>query len=168
MFGGRGALMIWKLWRRGELRGAAGVALGAARGAVGGAVATGAMTLFMLGAQRLAEGGRLGPKAITQEMIERTVGDAPEPVVNAATAVNHLAYGVTMGALYGATAGRSQRLPPAIRGILFGNAIWALSYKGWVPAMGILPEPEHDITQRQLRVYLAHWVYGGVLGAVAG
>lgn len=160
--------VIWKLWRRGQLRGAAGLALGVGRGAVGGAVATGAMSLFMLGAQRLVEGGRLPPKIITQEMIERTVGSPPEPVVDAAAAVNHLAYGVMMGALYGATLGRSERLPPAIRGILFGNAIWALSYKGWVPAMDILPPPEHDITERQLRVYLAHWVYGGVLGAVAG
>lgn len=160
--------LIWKLWRSGRLRGVSGRTLGAARGAVGGALATGAMTLFMLGAQQFAEGGRLAPKRITQEMIERTAGEAPEPVVNAATAVNHLAYGVSMGALYGAAFAQSERLPPVARGVLFANVIWALSYKGWVPAMDILPQPEHDITERQLRIYLAHWVYGGVLGAVAG
>lgn len=144
-----------------------GVLRRAVRGALGGIVATGAMSLFMLGAQQVVSRGRMGPKQITQQMVEAVGSSPPEPALNLLTFVNHFAYGTGMAALFGALTTRPRSRPRrAVEGVLFAHLVWAASYKGWIPALDIMPAPEQDLPERAVRVYAAHWVYGIVLGAV--
>ena len=57
-------------------------------------------------------------------------------------------------------------ISPLLQGIVFGSAVWFVSYMGWVPALGLMPPPHRDRPGRQLVMVLAHWIYGATLGAV--
>jgi hypothetical protein len=84
------------------------------------------------------------------------------PVTLLSTSIAHLGFGVSCGALYGATAPRST----VTRGIAYALGVWAASYAGWIPALGILPPPHRDRPARQVTVLSAHIVYGAVLGGI--
>jgi hypothetical protein len=47
----------------------------------------------------------------------------------------------------------------------FAIGIWAASYIGWIPALGLLPSPGQDNPRRAWTILTAHVIYGGVLGA---
>ena len=47
----------------------------------------------------------------------------------------------------------------------FGLGVWAVSYLGWIPALGLLPPPYRDNPRRAWTTLTAHLVYGAVLGA---
>jgi hypothetical protein len=55
-------------------------------------------------------------------------------------------------------------LSAPVHGIGYGLGIYALSYQGWVPALGILPPPRRDRSDRQVTMAPAHVAYGAVLG----
>jgi hypothetical protein len=79
----------------------------------------------------------------------------------------HLGFGMASGALYALVERRARRLAPApLAGMAFGTLIWAASYAGWIPALRIMPPPDDDHPGRVATMVAAHWVYGGVLGAV--
>lgn len=76
-----------------------------------------------------------------------------------------------MGRLAGTLFGFAVRRlgPPLNRGLLgviYGSLIWFVSYKGWVPALGIMPPPERDRLSRPESMLVAHLVYGWTLGKV--
>jgi hypothetical protein len=50
--------------------------------------------------------------------------------------------------------------------VAVGEAVYAVSYAGWVPAFGALPAADRDRRPRQLAMATAHLVYGAVLGAL--
>ena len=50
-------------------------------------------------------------------------------------------------------------------GALFGLAVWAASYKAWIPALGLMPPPAFDRPGRPTVMALAHLLFGGALGA---
>ena len=58
------------------------------------------------------------------------------------------------------------RVPGWLVGAVYGLGVWAVSYKGWIPALGILPPPERDRPGRPVIMVAAHVVYGLVLGAL--
>jgi len=71
----------------------------------------------------------------------------------------HFGYGAACGAIYGAT----KPIFPAdtrIAGLLFGEAVWAVSYLGYVPALGLYPWPKDDSKSRMAVMIAAHAVYG--------
>jgi hypothetical protein len=84
-------------------------------------------------------------------------------LADALAVVAHLGFGVGTGAAY-ALLPRSTR--PVLRGLAVGVAVYAVSYAGWVPALGALPRATRDRTTRQAVMVAAHLVYGGVLGAL--
>lgn len=149
---------------------------GAARGLAGGIVATAAMSAFMLGAQKLGLMGRLPPMKITDALLG-VIGrrhDTPRPARRALATLNHFAFGGACGALFGlahdlwrvgapSTSGVRGHRAPLAAGLAFGTAVWAVSYAGWVPALGIMPKPAHDRLGRLTSMVLAHWIFGGVL-----
>ena len=49
---------------------------------------------------------------------------------------------------------------------LFGIAVWAVSYAGWVPKLGLMQPPSRDRPGRPTAMILAHLVYGATLGAL--
>jgi hypothetical protein len=141
----------------------------AAGGALAGVEATGTMTAAIGVAQRLGLLGRFPPKKIVNRALaaagihHRT----SEPARHALTALAHLGFGLAAGALFGMMYRRTRNWPaPApVQGALYGAAVWALSYHGWVPALGIMPPPERDRPGRPTTMFLSHLVYGAKLGA---
>ena len=139
----------------------------AVRGLGRGVVATVVMSVPILLADR-RKMGKPPPKRITEWFMAR-LGARPDSDTgrNLASTVAHLAFGATAGAVF-STARAVLRTPgpPLLHGLGYGVAVWASSYKGWIPALGILPPPEHDRPGRQRVIFVAHLVYGGVLGAL--
>lgn len=138
------------------------------RGAAAGTVATLPMSGVMLLAGRLGLMGRQPPKKITEASLE--AADAPvedEDTRNVLASIAHLGFGAGMGMLFAVLHRRFRPPgPAAAHGMAFGLAVWAGSYKGWVPALGILPPPEHDRPGRVRTMVLAHLVFGAVLAAL--
>jgi hypothetical protein len=81
---------------------------------------------------------------------------------------------VALHAGYGAGSGALFRLvrpwlpaPSPLAGLLFGGLVWAGSYLGLMPALGLYPWPREDRQSRMLVMIVAHAVYG-VVTAVLG
>lgn len=134
-------------------------------GAVGGTVATIPMTAVMLLLfNRLprTEQYPLPPREITMELAHRA-GQEHRLGQDARTSVSllaHFTYGALTGALYPALDPHLRR--PAVSGSIYGVAIWAVSYLGWIPALNILrPATRHPARRRRLMI-LAHAVWGAV------
>jgi hypothetical protein len=77
----------------------------------------------------------------------------------------HFGYGGATGAIYAPLA-RRLPLPPGLRGVAFGLAVWGVSYMGWLPAANILPRADDHPTRRNLMMISAHIVWGAVLDLV--
>lgn len=133
-------------------------------GAVGGAVATVAMSGWMAVGDLTGTYGEQPPK----RLVRRLASSAGIPArrrgtgIRLASAVAHLGFGAASGAVYAAAVPRSS-IP---RGVAFGLGVWAASYIGWIPALGLLPPPNRDNPRRAWTMVTAHVVYGAVLGRV--
>lgn len=139
-------------------------------GALGGLAGTATMSAVMAAAAKLGLLGTSPPELITAAALDATdMRDQGEETPGALVALTHLGFGVGAGALF-ALLHRRLRLPigPAVHGVVFASLVWALSYKGWVPALNIMPPPERDRPGRPVTMLLAHWVFGWTLGAVVG
>lgn len=132
-------------------------------GAVGGLVATIPMTAAMLLLFRRLppmEQYPLPPREITMEVASR-VGQKhrlPETARTNLSLLAHFGYGALTGGLYPALGIRPRH--PVIGGSIYGIAVWALSYLGWIPALKILhPATRHPPPRRRLML-IAHAVWG--------
>jgi hypothetical protein len=144
---------------------------GAARrmlaGAVAGAAATGVMSAVMWGAQRAGALGTMPPKKVVVGTLEALgVTPSSETQADLLSAGAHLLFGAGAGALYGLLAAPtlSRRVPPLVTGPLFGAAVWAVSYAGWIPGAGLMAPPHRDRPGRPTSMVIAHLVFGAVLG----
>lgn len=133
------------------------------RGAAAGAVATAAMSALMLAAGRAGLMGRQPPEAIVRQAGALTAGEPRGRLADALAAVAHLGFGAGTGVAY-ALLPPSGR--PVLRGAAVGELVYAVSYAGWVPALGALPPADRDRPPRQVTMAAAHLVYGAVLGAL--
>jgi hypothetical protein len=137
------------------------------RGAAGGAVATCAMTAVMLAEQKLGLLGRMPPKKLVRGA-RRKLGifGVSDSADNLLTTAGHFGFGIAVGALYGLL-NRKKRDPlaGALVGAGYATAVWATSYAGWIPALGLMRPPRRDRPFRPTSMVAAHWVFGGVLGA---
>lgn len=138
----------------------------AIRGALCGIPATAAMTMPMMAAKRMGLIHEQAPERITRATLsragvrDRTGGRATDVLA----AGSHLAIGAAAGALYGAAESRRpERLPPIAAGMVFGALVWAVSYIGWLPALGLMPPPEEDEPARPALMLLSHLIFGAVL-----
>jgi hypothetical protein len=128
------------------------------------------MSSVMLGAKRLGLMGELPPEKVTARFLD-WAGWRPRPhraqdLISAAT---HLGFGAAAGAVFAAVELCSRPPVPAVpSGILFGAAVWLVSYQGWIPALEIVPPPRRDRPGRAPSMFAAHLVYGAVLGALVG
>ncbi len=141
----------------------------AARAAVWGLIATVPMSAVMVVGQRLGWMREQPPEILTEEGLIRAGlldGKSTEAVRVFATA-NHFASGAAGGALY-ALLRWVGPIPAGVpTGIAFGLGIWAASYRGWIPAMNILPAEQHPGRRGTLVMNAAHAVYGATLGALS-
>lgn len=136
-------------------------------GGLGGGVGTVAMSGVMLATQRAGLMGKQPPKVVTETALGAAGADHMGPsATNALAVAAHFAFGIGYGAIFGLVDRRLRLpLPGAVRGALSGLVGWALSYKGWMPALGILPPPEQDRPGRPQSMILSHLAYGAALGA---
>jgi hypothetical protein len=64
----------------------------------------------------------------------------------------------------GLFAAGDSRSRAGLAGAVFGSMVWAASYMGWVPALGIMPPAHRDRPDRPWSMLTAHWIYGATLG----
>jgi hypothetical protein len=141
----------------------------AVRGAIWGLIATVPMSAVMVVGQRLGWMAEQPPEILTEEGLIRAGlldGKSPETVRVFATA-NHLAFGAAGGAFYALLRWVAPILAGVPMGIAFGLGIWAASYRGWIPAMNILPAEQHPGRCGTLVMIAAHAVYGATIGALS-
>ena len=136
---------------------------GLLHGALAGGLATISMTVLMLGARRAGLMGAMPPERITARFLDRMRVRRRGDEQDAAAMFLHFAFGAAAGGLFG-LARRRLPLPPVLSGIAYGAGVWFVSYKGWVPALGIMPPPERDRPGRPQSMLAAHLVYGATLG----
>jgi uncharacterized membrane protein YagU involved in acid resistance len=140
-------------------------------GAVAGLGATVPMTVAMeLMLRMLPEEEQypLAPRIITMKAADSVdlKSEMNETERTTATLVSHFAYGASVGALY-APVREKIPLPPVAAGACYGLAVWAGSYLGLLPALGVLrPATEHPVRRTALMI-AAHLVWGAALGATA-
>jgi uncharacterized membrane protein YagU involved in acid resistance len=138
-----------------------------ARGALAGLVATVPMTA-VIGAGRAA--GLMGtpPPAEITENIAEQAGQDPDrqsPEFQTAWLAAHVGYGAACGAIYSAIRPLLPR-SDLIAGLLFGAAVWGVSYISLMPSLNLYPSTEDDSNQRQAVMIAAHAVYGTALASV--
>jgi Protein of unknown function (DUF1440)/Family of unknown function (DUF6789) len=103
------------------------------------------------------------PKQITDSAAKRA-GVNPDPSPEAFTVswiAAHFGYGAACGAAYVLA---KPILPSSrpIAGLLFGAAVWSVSYLGIMPALGLYPWPKDDSKSRIAVMIAAHAVFGVV------
>lgn len=140
------------------------------KGAIAGSIATAPMTVTMLAMHRyLVNWPRpsVPPKKIALGLAHR-VGlkkhmDRPQQKTFAW--VSHVAYGASMGSVYGSLVRRIP-LPSSVKGIGFGLIVWAVSYLGWLPALELPGSAPDESWRRNAMMIAAHVVWGGTLGLI--
>jgi uncharacterized membrane protein YagU involved in acid resistance len=139
------------------------------RGAAAGVVATGLMSAFMLGARALGLIHRPPPKTITARA-QRKVGikphEMPQPAFTLSWLAAHVAYGMSSGVVYALL---RPVLPKqsVVGGLIYGEALWAVSYLKLMPELGLYPSPKFDSPSRTAAMIAAHAVYGTSVATVA-
>lgn len=92
------------------------------------------------------------PNALTDEQAQKV-----------AMAV-HLGYSALGGALYGLARQKleqkEEHIPLPVAGALFGLAVWALSFEGWLPAVGIMKRTTDKPVKKWPAPIMGHLVYG--------
>jgi uncharacterized membrane protein YagU involved in acid resistance len=137
-------------------------------GALGGAIATLAMSGVTVAARQTGVLGRHPPERITEALLDAmSLRGRPAWAQDVLAVLLHWGFGMSVGAVF-VPLQRRLHLPfgAPVQGMVYGSMVWALSYKGWIPALGILPPPERDRPGRPLTMVVAHWVYGATLGLV--
>jgi hypothetical protein len=126
------------------------------------------MSALMAAGRRAGLLGRMPPETITAHVLNALGVRRSRETQDALATALHLGFGAAAGAIF-EPARAALRLPvhPALQGAAFGTAVWAVSYLGWVPALGILPPPHRDRPGRPEVMLTAHWVYGALLGLLS-
>jgi hypothetical protein len=141
-------------------------------GAAAGAVATVPMTIVMetLHQQLPGEPARpLPPREITEGMAVKAGvhREIDEREMQQLTLAGHVGYGAACGAVFGFMAPRN--VPGAVAaGMAFGLGVWAGSYLGWLPAIGVRQSALDDPPARSGLMIAAHLTWGAAAGAIIG
>jgi hypothetical protein len=137
-------------------------------GALGGAVGTVGMSGLMLAAGKTGLMGEQPPDKIAGAALDTAgVHARDEKEQDAAATLLHFGFGIGCGALFGLLHRRLPfHVPGALHGMFFAIVVWAASYQGWIPALGIMPPASKDRPDRQRVMFVAHLLYGALLGIV--
>lgn len=127
-------------------------------GTVAGILATGVMSLVMLAGKRVGALGEPPPRRITRRLSSPLGPLRPRGRALDVTALGaHLGFGAAMGFVYALLPARAQT---RLGGGVYGLAVWAANYAGWLPGVGLMPEPSRDRPGRPSVMIAAHWVFG--------
>src|SRR6476469_6557592 len=95
----------------------------------------------------MVTGNRIGlmteqPPTVVTTRALRTAGvQRPTAAASLVAPVSHLGFGAAGGLLYALLRRLVPDAPGGMLGVAFGLAVWAVSYVGWIPALGILLRP---------------------------
>jgi uncharacterized membrane protein YagU involved in acid resistance len=127
------------------------------------------MSAVMLVGQHFGWMKKHPPEILTEEALGRADlldGQSTE-AVHAVAFASHFAFGAAGGVLY-ALLRSVAPMPAAIgTGIAFGLGIWGASYRGWIPAMSLLPAEQLPGRRGTLVMIAAHTAYGATVGALS-
>lgn len=139
----------------------------AVRGALAGAAGTAVMTMMRR---------EVAPRVLPEEMVpeefvpkrvlewaEEQAGrpDAlPDDTEMKLSLLPHFGYGSSMGALYGLARSRVDGVPAPLAGAVFGVAVWAVGFQGWLPALGVQPATTEQPPEKRPMPVMAHLLYG--------
>lgn len=141
------------------------------QGAGAGLIATIPMTLFMRSAWKhlpVDEQYALPPRQITRNVVRpRRFWRMSAEKQTALTLFLHFLFGAAAGSVYGMVEDKIP-LQNSVKGSLAGVVVWAGSYLGWIPALGILPPATEHPWRRNVMMIVAHLIWGSTLGALAG
>jgi hypothetical protein len=141
-----------------------------AAGAIAGFAATAPMTFVMdrlYRRLRAAGWSALPPRIVTRQAAE-AVGahrELSSRELNGLTLLAHFGYGAACGAAYAALTPRSP-VPHPVGAVGWGLAVWAGSYLGWLPAVGLHPSATREPRDRNGLMIAAHIVWGAATGAL--
>ena len=97
-------------------------------------------------------------------IVDRLLPTLDERTATVVTALSHFGYGLVAGG------GAGVLLPRAggrtTGGVVFGLALWAAGYEGWVPLIGALPPAHRDDPRRAITMILGHVVFGATFGVL--
>ena len=139
-------------------------------GMISGFAATAPMSAVMIVMHRMLPWMQrypLPPRKVTMN-VARALGikqGMSEPQREAATVAAHFGYGAGMGGIYATFA---DRLPasPISSGVVWGLIVWAGSYLGLLPSLGLHESATDHPQQRNWLMIIAHVVWGASLGAI--
>lgn len=120
----------------------------------------------MLGARRAGLMGKMPPAQIVEKSLDDLGVRRSKWQDQVMAGVAHLGFGMASGALFGVLDRRLELKSRVTGGMAFGTLVYALSYFGWVPALGFLPQPPRDRPGRPTSMFLSHLVYGATLGVL--
>ena len=132
--------------------------------AASGAIATVAMSAVIVGGDRVGLISEPPPTTVTRAALGAAGMERPSDAAGAMAPLAHLLFGAQGGVAFGVIRRLLPQVPGGILGLLFGLGVYGVSYKGWIPALGILPPPEDDRPGRPAVMIAAHVVYGLALG----
>ena len=136
------------------------------RDAASGAIATAAMSVVMIAGDRVGLLGEPPPTTVSRAALREAGVSHPSDAAGRIAPLAHLWFGAQGGVAFGVIRRLVPGVPGGILGALFGLGVYGVSYKGWIPALGILPPPEDDRPGRPTVMIAAHVVYGLVLGCL--
>lgn len=132
-------------------------------GMLAGLLATGVMSLVMLGAKRLGTLGEPPPRRLVRRTTAALGLVAPRgKALDAAAMAAHFAFGGAMGGLFGLLPARGRTTGG---GLLFGLGVWGINYAGWLPQVGLMPPVRRDRPGRPSSMLAAHLAFGAALAA---
>jgi len=138
-----------------------------AGGTAGGMLGSAVMAVPILAARAAGLIGTPPPERITEGLLARWGLRLDRRTEDRLSVLSHLGFGAAAGGLYGRVAPPVKAVPQALAlGIGYGTAIYAVSYAGWVPALGLLPPPDRDRPARQAVMLIAHWLFGATTALV--
>jgi hypothetical protein len=141
----------------------------AAVGAVSGAAATAVMSSVMVAAREVGLMSEIPPHVIASKAVDRA-GAGEEADADDRRSLGwltHFLFGAGAGALYALLRNVVRTPgPAALHGAGYALAVWAVSYLGWIPGLGLLPPADRDEPGRQPVMIGAHLLFGAVLGVL--
>ena len=140
------------------------------RGGLSGFVATLVMTGVMYAGKWLGFLRTPPPQQITARAGHKAnvpPEHVPKGAFDAAWLAAHFGYGASCGALFGLIVPLMPRRASA-SGLLYGGALWAISYLKLMPKLGLYPHPSDDSPSRTAVMVAAHAVYGVTLAKLSG
>lgn len=137
------------------------------RGAVASLTASTLMGGLLGAARKLGLLGEDPPTKLTRKAFDAIDVHPKDKDLALPTVAMHLGYGAVIGAVSGPLLERIPNRSLRIAGgVATGAAVWAISYGGWIPAVGWMPSPQNDMpATRPWVMFGAHLLFGAVLGA---